>query len=419
MGHGRRIVKMVRSYRSPLFILSLILAAGALSSAAPTHQLIRTFEATTGGQAVSLPAGTTVEVSSGDSKTAMVRHSLPGGSTTLLFIPVGYLKPLETPSSEAAPSASPTAAEVPRSVVAATPVAAPPKPAGVRLATKDGKSAEGRILRVEKRYVVVLNSEGCAEDLILKDLDKPSQDLVAKWKFQAGTKVPEPDPRVVPGKKISLMFPELGASRSSDPAKIQIRIPENYQPGKPSPLALYFGGGDGTDNCDSLNGFVDSKDWVLVAFPFPKNVSAPLHAYDEGKSGDLIEFQEPMLERLQALLPNTDPERRVVMGTSNGAHMIGIGACDGWKEFSKYFSAFVMHEGGGSESKDFGALRRKSVFVLMGDQSASLGFSKGVVTNVKKANIKPDVFIAQGEGHGMGDASRAAIKEWIAKLPAK
>ncbi len=419
MGHGLPIVIAVRSYRSALLVPAFVLAVGTLSPAAPTHQLIRAYEATTGGQAVSLPAGTAVEVSSGDGKTAMVRHSLPGGSTTLLFIPSGYLKPLETLPAAAAPSASPAAVQAPRPVITATPPAVPQKPAGVRLSTKDGKSSEGRILRVEKRHVVVLNVEGGAEDLILKDLDKPSQDLVERWKFQAGTKAPDPDPRVVPGKKLSLAFPELGASRSSDPAKIQIRIPENYQPGKPSPLALYLGGGDGTDNCDALNGFVDSKDWVLVAFPFPKNVSVPLHAYDEGKSGDLIKFQEPMLERLQALLPNTDPERRVVMGTSNGAHMIAIAACDGWKEFSKYFSAFVMHEGGGSQSWDFAALRRKSVFVLMGDQSASLGFSKSVVTNVKKANIKPDVFVAQGEGHGMGDASRAAIKDWIAKLPEK
>jgi len=387
------------------------------AQAAPTHRLAAPFEAKVGGQVVSLPAGAEVEVASDDGKIAMVRHALPGGATTLLFVPHSLLKTLAAPKN-AVPASTPVPASSPQE--SQSPVApAVEKSAGVNLATLDGKTFMGRILRLEKRHVVLLNASGEVEDVLLKELDNDSGSAVERWKFQSNGKRSEADPRLKPGNKFNLLFPELGASRSSDPAKIQIRIPENYQPDKPAPLALYFGGGEGTDNCDALKTLVDSSEWVLVAFPFPKDVTTPLHAYDEGKGGDLIKFQEPMLDRLQALLPNTDPQRRVVVGTSNGAHMIAIGACDGWKEFSDYFSAFVMHEGGGSESKDFSPLRKKAVFVLMGRQSTSLGFSERVVSNVKKARIKPDVFVAESEGHGMGDDSRAAIKEWIAMLPAK
>ncbi len=389
--------------------LAAALAWTGLAQAAPTHQLVRSFEASAGGQIISLPAGTEVEASPGDGKSFMVRHTLPGGSTTLLFIPVESLRILAKPAATPAPP-----------VAATPPVAtATPKPAGIRLTTSDGRTVEGRILRVEKRYVVVWNGHDDPEDLPLKSLDKPSQDLVARWKSQSGGKPPEADPRVVPGKKFSLTFPNIGESRSSNPAKIQIHIPDHYQPGKPVPLALFLGGGEGGDNCDALNDFVNTQDWVTVAFPYPASAPRPLHAFREGKSRDLIEFQEPMLERLQALLPNTEPRRRVVVGSSNGAHMIGIASCDGWKEFAEYFSAFVLHEGGGSASWDFNSLRRKNVFVLMGGKSESLDFARAVVTNIEKARIKPEVFVAPDEGHGMGNGSRAAIRDWIAKLPAK
>lgn len=392
-------------------MLATAVAWTAVVHATPTHQLVRPFETAVSGQVVSLPVGTGVEASPGDGKSLMVRHTLPGGSTTLIFIPVEFLKPLGK-TTTTPPPAPPTPASSP-------PPSPPPKSAGLSLTTTDGRTVEGRILRVEKRDVVIGNASETPVDLPLKSLDKPSHDLVARWKAQSGSKTPEPDPRLQPGKKFELVFSDLGESRSANPARIQIRIPENYRPDNPVPLVLYLGGGEGTDNCDAANAFVDNREWVTVAFPYPASAPRPLHAFREGKSRDLIEFQTPMLERLQALLPNTDPKRRVVIGSSNGAHMIGIASCDGWEEFAEYFSAFVLHEGGGSASWDFSALRRKDVFVLMGGKSDSLDFARHVVSKVEKARIKPTVFVAPDEGHGMGNATREAIREWVAKLPAK
>jgi hypothetical protein len=121
---------------------------------------------------------------------------------------------------------------------------------------------------------------------------------------------------------------------------------------------------------------------------------------------------------LQALLPNTDPKRRVVIGISNGAHMIGAAVCDGWKEFSDSFSAFVLHEGGASVNHDFNALRRKDVLVAMGEKSEHRDFAEWVVGKMEEARFKPEVFVASGEGHGLGDAAREGIRAWIAGLGA-
>jgi len=396
------------------------MAGRGLLQSAPTHQVVTPFESSVAGYVVSLPVGTEVEALPGDGKTLMVRHILPSGSVTLLFIPIPSLRPIikaqktTEPATPAPPEAAPSA--VPLSSPPATPT---PQSANVRLSTDDGRTTEGRILRLEKRYVVVWNGQDTPVDLPLKSLDKPSQDLVARWKSQSINKPQSPDPRIVPGQKLDLIFHDIGESRSSNPTRIQIRIPENYEPGKLMPLALFLGGGEGNDNCDVLDSFVDRNHWILVAFPYPKSAPRPLDAYREGKSDDLIAFQEPMLERVQALLPNTDPNRRVVIGSSNGAHMIGIASCDGWKEFVDYFGAFVLHEGGGSKSRDFSALRRKQVILLMGAKSESLEFAKGIATRLEKARVKAEVFVANEEGHGMGEASRETIKNWIAKLPTK
>lgn len=391
--------------------LATLLCSAANHAKAATCELTREFTTTAGGENVRLPIGSQVEAMPGDRKNAMVRYALSNGSSTLLFVPLAYLK---------------TAASVTKTPASAIPTATtgtPPSATLVRkddpihLKTNNGNSAEGKILRVEKRYAVVIDADSKPHDLLLKDLDPSSTAIVERWKFQNTGKNTPTDPRVKAGSRFSIEFSDLGASRSSDPAKFQIRIPESYQPGKPSPIALFFGGGDGTDDCGILESMVDPKEWIIVAFPYPKDVKTPLYAVQEGRARDLVEFERPMLERLEAIVPNTDPNRRVVIGTSNGAHMIAIGSCDGWKEFPKYFSAYVMHEGGSCESGDFSALRKKHVLIGMGADSEHKGFSEAVANTAKSARVKPDTFVAKGEGHGMGDESRKAIKEWIAKLP--
>jgi hypothetical protein len=395
--------------------LVLIVAVGELR-AAPTHEIATDFETRVGDEVVVLPAGTLVEASSGDGKVFTVRHTLSGGAVTLLFVPAASLRAVRSapPPPQPAPVALPTPAEAPEP--AASPSPSPSPTGGVRLATTDGLAAEGRILRVEKRYVVVWDGEGEPVDLPVKKLDSASAALVASWKMKSASKRAEADPRVKPGATFRLVFPDIGESRAKNPAQIEIRIPEGYDPSKPVPVALFLAGGEGGDSAGPAGKFVDPSEWVMVGFPYPKSAPRPLYASRERKASELIEFQKPMLERLEALVPNADPDRRVVIGSSNGAHMIAMAVCDGWKEFTDYFTAFVLHEGGGSESSDFSALRGKDVLFVIGENSESRDFAEWVVDKAMATRCRPDVVIANGEGHGMGDGSRTTIREWIAKL---
>lgn len=382
--------------------------------AEPTHELTQKFKASISGETLVLEAGTPVEVMQLADPTAFVKHTLPNGKSTILQIPVSQLQKIQTLTTAPAATATAASSDAPTAPTSVQPAAVTKN--NIKLATKEGKAFEGLIIRVERTVVVLHMEEDQVEDVPLSSLDEPSMALAKSWESQSQGKPAIHDPRVIPGKKISLSFPELGASNQSDPARIQIRIPENYKADQPVPLALFLGGGAGSDNCDALNSFVDSKDYILVAFPYSKAYSSPMKAYHAGHSKELIAFQKPMLERLQALVPNSDPDHRVVIGTSNGAHSIGVASCDGWDEFTDFFSAYVLHEGGGSQSGNFKNLKRKNVYVMMGDSSPNKAFAESIARSVEKSNSKAETYSAPGEGHGMGDDSRRAAKAWIEKI---
>lgn len=405
----------MRSTRGKLHVfLALTLWVTTVGfSAEPTHELTQKFEASISGETVVLEAGAKVEVVQWLEPTAFVKHSLSGGGATILQIPTAQLQKIPAAAHAATLTLTPKTEGI--ALAQTTAPDSPTDKTRIKLTATDGKVFEGKIIRVEKTVVVLHQAEDEVLDIALKSLDEPSKGLVADHASQLKGKPAIPDPRVIPGKKIFLSFPELGASNQSDPAKIQIRIPENYKADQPVPLILFMAGGEGSENCDGASAFVDPQNYILVAFPYSKKYPSPMKACIAGQTDELIAFQKPMLERLKLLVPNSDPLNRVVVGTSNGAHSIAVASCDGWDEFTDFFSAYVMHEGGGSKSGNFKALKRKDVYVMMGADSTNRAFAEGIAKAVEKSNPRVETYATPGEGHGIGDKSREAAKAWIEK----
>jgi len=257
----------MRSTRGKLHVfLALTLWVTTVGfSAEPTHELTQKFEASISGETVVLETGARVEVVQWLEPTAFVKHSLSGGGATILQIPTAQLRKIPaaahaatltlTPKTEGIAPAQTTAPDFPTDKTR------------IKLTATDGKVFEGKVIRVEKTVVVLHQAEDEVLDIALKSLDEPSKGLVADHASPLKGKPAIPDPRVIPGKKIFLSFPELGASNQSDPAKIQIRIPENYKADQPVPLILFMAGGEGSENCDGASAFVDPQNYILVAFP--------------------------------------------------------------------------------------------------------------------------------------------------------
>jgi hypothetical protein len=392
------------------------------SQAADSLMFSEDFRDTAQGENVSWNAGDIVEAVVSDDH-AYISYTLSSGSATMVKVPLSMLDPITVPqksateADDAEETESPTPSPPPISKATATPEENPN--ATDHLTLLDGTQVAGMIIRAEERMVVLMHEDKTVSDIPITQLDDTSADHAKQWKKDHKNDPPLLDPRVIPGETISLELGDIGASNQSDPARFTVRIPETYSPDKPVPLILFLRGGGGSDNCDGAKSFVDSSKYVLVAFPYSQKYPSPKKAIDADQSEKLIEFQKPMLERLQALIPNTNPDHRVVVGSSNGAHMIAVGVCDGWSDFLDYFSTFVLHEGGSCESHKYSKFRRKEVYVLMGSKSEALGFAEWVAKEMKQARVRPDIFVAEGEGHGMGNASKEAIRKWIGDLYAK
>lgn len=396
-----------------------LLPSGLL--AAPTHRLIEDVEVSVSGKPHALKRGTEVQLVSEMQGKAYVKCSLPNGVVTVVPLSKEVLEELtkKTPEEEPRQEPHPDTKQPEPSAPSTEPIRTEPKSTNhLALVDKEGSRYEGELIRMEPEWVVLKTSGNQVTDVYIGSLNKESAKSIETWRRLNKNFNALADPRIKPGETLSLSFPHLGASKQANPARFTVQIPENYEPDKKVPVVLFLGGGQGTDDCTRASFLVDSADYVMVAFPYPKALANPKDAIAEGHARDLIAFQKPMLERLQHLIPNTDPEHRIAFGHSNGAHMIGISVSGGWHEFVDYFSGFILHEGGLKEG-DFGDLRRKDVLCMMGAKSDFRAFAEMVVRQMKSGRVKPDVHAAEGEGHGLGSGSKEAAAEWIAELRKK
>src|SRR5690606_32664340 len=110
-------------------------------------------------------------------------------------------------------------------------------------------------------------------------------------------------PTLTPGTVVTLDFPELGPMHDQKPAACEVHIPASYDPAKPVPLLVWFGGGKGSSSVDGANGLVDFDTFVVAALPYPDGYFPRLAAKD-GKVDGYWDFHRVMLERIRRLVPN-------------------------------------------------------------------------------------------------------------------
>jgi hypothetical protein len=151
--------------------------------------------------------------------------------------------------------------------------------------------------------------------------------------------------QLLPGQTITLDFPELGNMANDEPARCEVRIPENYTDSKRFPIFVWFSGGHGNCDVNSASALVDFDQFIVVAVPYPDGRLPRLGVRDGGIE-DFWAFQFPMLERVKALIPNMSGTVRIAGGLSSGAHLLGSAIDLDWPGFTDYFTAYVLHEGG-------------------------------------------------------------------------
>ncbi|WP_269542963.1 hypothetical protein [Cerasicoccus fimbriatus] len=275
-----------------------------------------------------------------------------------------------------------------------------------------GRTMEAKVLSVNGDTVTIERSDGLRFQLGLDKLSEGDNEYIAAWVKEMNDPYRGIDERVRPGNTFAVSAPELSGMNGGNAPEIGVRIPENYDPTKPSPLLMWYTGGGGSSDPNKANGIVDFKEFIVLAMPYP-NKKFPRIAVNDGDIDKHWEMQQPLLQKVIELIPNIDPNVRIVAGTSSGAHNIGSGLDQKWDGFCDYFNAFVLHEGGTSPDMEFRGASRKLVLVVYGEKSKSREWQEYFNGKIEEARAKLTMIPIESEGHGLGGEGKKAIAGWI------
>jgi hypothetical protein len=242
--------------------------------------------------------------------------------------------------------------------------------------------------------------------------------LVPQAKFVCAAEGPSQQSSISAGTSFSIVFPELGKMHEGLPAACSLSVPKTFVPGRPTPLLVWCGGGQGTHDPAAAHDLVDFDRFIVVALPYPGGRLPRLAAKDGGDIDAHWRFQSVMLKRIRDLFPEIEGAPRVIAGTSSGGHLIAYGLDRSWPGFADYFTHFVLHEGGAQPlTHRFPGARGKRLLVVYGEESDSLTWRTWFNWQVERSGAVADIIGLPGSGHGLDDAARAAIRRWTDALP--
>lgn len=218
------------------------------------------------------------------------------------------------------------------------------------------------------------------------------------------------------GTVLTLSFPELGPMHDGLPSACEVSVPRTFDPTRPVPLLVWFGGGNGSHRVEGARDVVDFDRFVVVALPYPEG-RGPRIAAEELRVHEHWDYHRVMLTRVDELLPNLDPRLRIAAGTSNGAHYLGYGLDQQWPGFGEAFTAFVLHEGGAAPlgSAIPGAKGRR-LLVAWGTRSESLRWREWFNDRISIVGADLTLTPIPGAGHGLDAAGRRVIRRWTDAL---
>jgi len=245
--------------------------------------------------------------------------------------------------------------------------------------------------------------------------------------FSSGC-VAQPGPPVgAPNRWFTITFPDMPptlfslATKRADPAQMTVFLPRNYDLQRKHPLFIFLNGSDGGNACDPViaRALSEEQDFICVALPLFKisldpnsPVNKPPVIIVRGADGRYgWPFVRTMLARLEQVVPNIDPDHRILGGFSNGAHATAalIDGSDG--EAARMFSAFMFGEGGGG-LEHYELLNGKP-FLMISSNAKSLPRATEITETAKAAGAQTTLIFEDIGQHGFPPAAYPKIREWL------
>lgn len=218
--------------------------------------------------------------------------------------------------------------------------------------------------------------------------------------------------QLVPGGTFTLKFPELGPTTKEDfqLMQMQVVLPADYDPDRLLPLYISLGGGSGNHRPNRLT---EGLGFAAAGLLYPRNPRNLEQATFDPVT--LWASYEPMLAKLERVLPNLHPTKRVVFGFSNGANAVTALVAFSGTRFMDCYPYLIIHEGGMYQSQwtdeTWAALKSCSLF-YSGGKRGSVRFTTRMHAQAVAHGVDADLLVFEG-GHEMTPETRTAMREWI------
>jgi len=280
---------------------------------------------------------------------------------------------------------------------------------------QSGKKIDAEIVSVKGDKVTIKMANGKIFTLDIATLSKADQEYIRSKGSSSAPDAPsfaKPDERIKPGATVKLDFPNLTPDRNDQPAALNMRVPDKYDPIKSVPLIVWLGGGDGGNSAGACAALVDQTKFLMVGLPYPKGANNPGQANMVGEFGDIWDYHKTMLDEIAKLVPNIDPKLRIIAGFSNGGHAI-----DGMmkeKEFREFFKAYVLIDGG-TDSGRYSGMSGSFAYIAWGSNSPNANNSEKIAKSAKRGRMTTESHAMEGVGHAFPTEEKVLIKKWIAE----
>jgi len=185
-------------------------------------------------------------------------------------------------------------------------------------------------------------------------------------------------------------------------------IPRKYDPAKKHPLFLWLNGNDGPPGINT--GPVGEDSFVVASLPLYKINPAEGLLLKNEDARYIWSCWKPMLAELERIVPNLNPDMRVVGGFSNGANCQAV-LLNKVKEFADDFKGFLLWEGG-NMLDNFKVLQGHSLFVLYGEKSLGK-YGAPIAASASKAGADAEFFEMKGVGHDAPASFNSKVRDWI------
>ncbi|MBL9155029.1 MAG: hypothetical protein JNK37_21285 [Verrucomicrobiales bacterium] len=271
-----------------------------------------------------------------------------------------------------------------------------------------GRQIEAELIEVTADQAKIRRKAGGEFALPLERLSPADREYVAKWAEERRTTLAAKTPK--PGETLTFEFPDLPKDFRGQPAAFKVRIPDGYDPAKPAPLMIFLGGGDGGNEPGAAVGLTRGE-FVCAALPYPDNGRNPAQANMVGDFENVWKYWKPMLEKLTEAVPNLDPRLRVIGGFSNGGH--AIDGVLGEEEFTRFFSAYFLIDGGGALPSRYRDAKGKHCYVAWGTKSPNAPNSEEVVRRARRAGMEVVESPMEDVGHAFPETEKTKVIAWL------